>query len=196
MYAAVVDPYCYAGSTVLKNRPGLRSQAALDRFEAMATARRFLEPMPVGRWGVRHYRAVHWHIFQDVYSWAGRPRTIRMSKGESVFCYPEQIDAALRQVFAALKQSDFLRDRTRRGFAAEAAHFLADLNAVHAFRDGNGRTQLAFLALLAEAAGYPLDFSRLAPQSFLNAMIASFYGEEGPLAAALFALAEDGRVDQ
>ena len=193
MYATIADPYCYAGSTVLRNIPGLRSQSALDRFEAVATARRFLEPMPAGRWSVRHYRAIHRHIFQDVYPWAGRLRRVRISRGDSMFCYPEHVDAALRRVFAELKRSRGLQGRSRPDFVAGAAHFLADLNAVHAFRDGNGRTQLAFLALLAVRAGHPLDFGRLEPRAFLSAMIASFHGEEGALAAQLHLFAEDGR---
>jgi cell filamentation protein len=81
MYEAIVDPYCYSGSTVLKNIPGLRSQRALDRFEAAITAQRADEPLPSGRLSVAHYRAVHHHLFQDVYAWAGRFRTVRISKG-------------------------------------------------------------------------------------------------------------------
>ncbi len=183
MYAAAVDPYCYPGSTVLRNRPGLTDQVALDRFEAVATANRFLEPMPVGRWGERHFRAVHRHIFQDVYTWAGRSRTVRIGKGGSVFCYPEHIDAELGRIFGDLRQADALRGLDRARFAAGAAHILAELNAVHAFRDGNGRAQLAFTALLADRAGYPLDLARLDPPTFLAAMIASFRGDERPLAA-------------
>ena len=188
MYDAVADPACYAGSDVLKNIPGYRSQADLDHFEAVATASRFLEPMPAGKWSVAHYQAVHRHIFQDVYRWAGRPRTIRVSKGGSMFCYPEHIPAELRRVFRELQRAGYLRGREPETFAEGAAHFLAELNAIHAFRDGNGRTQLTFMALLADHAGYPLDLDRLAPQPFLRAMIASFSGDERPLTRAFMQL--------
>lgn len=190
MYDAIADPYCYSGSTVLKNIPGLTSQKALDRFEAVATARRFLEPVPVGRWGVRHYQALHRHVFQDVYRWAGRPRTVRISRGASMFCYPEHIGSELRRVFAGLKIAGFLRGLDQAGFAAGAAHFLAELNAIHAFRDGNGRTQLAFTALLADQAGHPLSLDRLDPEPFLHAMIVSFKGDEQPLAGQIAYLTE------
>jgi cell filamentation protein len=66
-------------------------------------------------------------------------------------------------------------------FAAQAAHFLADLNAIHPFRDGNGRAQLTFLALLAEQAGHSLNHDRLDPKRVMDAMIVSFGGEEAPL---------------
>ncbi|MDR3517409.1 MAG: Fic family protein [Azospirillaceae bacterium] len=68
-------------------------------------------------------------------------------------------------------------------FARGAAHVLAELNAIHAFREGNGRTQLAYLALLALQAGHPLAFERMNPAAMLSAMIASFKADEKPLAA-------------
>ena len=188
MYDAVADPACYHGSSVLKNLPGYRSQAELDHFEAVATASRFLEPMPTGRWSVSHFQAVHRHIFQDVYRWAGRPRSIRIRKGDSMFCYPEHIPTELHRVFRELRQADHLRGRDPTYFAEGAAHFLADLNAVHAFPDGNGRTQLAFMTLLAAHVGHSLDLDRLEPEAFLAAMIASFKGNEKPLEQAIVQL--------
>ena len=66
-------------------------------------------------------------------------------------------------------------------FSREATHFLAELNAIHPFRDGNGRTQLAFVTLLAFAAGYQVNVDRIEPEQFLAAMIESFYGQEQQL---------------
>lgn len=147
--------------------------------------------MPAGRWGLRHYQAVHRHIFQDVYPWAGRPRTIRISRGASMFCYPEHLAGESRRVFGQLQASRFLRGLDETAFAAAAAPFLAELNAIHLFRDGNGRTQLAFMALLAEQAGHPLELDRLDPEPFLAAMIASFNGDERPLAGQLAQLVQE-----
>lgn len=183
MYEAVADPYCYAGSAVLKNIPGLRDQAALDKFEAIATAKRAEEPLPAGVLDVAHYRAIHRHLFQDVYRWAGRFRTVRIAKAEAMFCcYPENIPAQMRTLFGDLKAKRFLRSQAPDAFASAAAHFLATLNAIHPFRDGNGRTQLAILSLMANRAGYPLTLDRIDPDAFLVAMIASFHGDERHLA--------------
>ncbi len=185
MYEGAADPYCYAGTTVLKNMRGLREQAALDRFETIATAKRAEDPLPTGTLGVRQYRAVHRHLFQDVYRWAGRFRTVRIGKAESMFCYPEHIPAQMRALFADLRAKRFLQGLTPDAFAADAARFLATLNAIHAFRDGNGRAQLAFLVLLAGRAGHPLALDRLDPAQFLAAMIASFQGDERRLVAQI-----------
>lgn len=185
MYDVVDDPYCYPGTTVLKNRRNLRTQAALTRFETAATAQRFNEPLPAGRLSVRHYQAVHRHLFQDIYTWAGRPRTVRISKDSSPFCYPENIRSEIGALFGGLRHDDYLRELLPEAFAGKAASFLATLNAIHMFRDGNGRAQLAFMALLADVAGHPLHLERLDPESFLVAMIRSFHGDEARLAAQM-----------
>ena len=152
MYQAEPDPYCYPDSDVLRNKAGLEEVDALEAFETAMTFARSEEPLPNGRLSVRHYRAVHHHLFQDVYEWAGHYRTVRLTKGTSTFCYPENIAGEMASLFGWLKQNHFLRSRSADAIADTAGHFLSELNAVHPFREGNGRTQLTFLALLADRA--------------------------------------------
>ena len=185
MYGAADDPYCYKGTSVLKNVPGIRDQRRLQRFEAVMVAQRGIEPLPRGRLNAKHYRSVHHHLFQDVYRWAGRFRTVRTHKGQNTFCYPEHIATQMHTLFADLQRADFLAGLPRNGFADQAAHFLAELNAIHPFREGNGRSQLAFMGLLAASAGHSLTFERLMPDEFLAAMIESFSGSEQPLSEQL-----------
>lgn len=185
MYDAVSDPYTYANSTVLVNKLDLRSQAELDAFEAEITSARAEEALPAGALDFTHYKAVHHHLFQDVYAWAGEVRTVRISKGGNPFCFPENIESQATNLFRDLEAEDHLRDLDAPAFAGKAAHFLAELNAIHAFREGNGRAQLTFFALLAHHAGHPVDFDRLDPEKMLTAMIASFDGDERKLAAVI-----------
>jgi cell filamentation protein len=135
-----------------------------------------------------HYYAVHQHLFQDVFAWAGRPRTVRLGKSGSVFCYPEHINREMKSLFSGLKAQQYLRGLTPDAFAREAAVFLSTLNAIHPLREGNGRTQMTFLALLADQAGHPIDLERLEPQPFLDAMIASFRSDASSLAAYIHRL--------
>ena len=108
-----------------------------------------------------------------------------MAKGASVFCYPENIAREMRRAFTELKNAEFLKGLSVEAFAPEAAHFLADLNAIHPFREGNGRTQLIFLTAIAEHAGHSLDPTRLDREGYLSAIIRSFNGDERRLAAQL-----------
>jgi cell filamentation protein len=184
------DPYSYAGTGVLKNRLRIRDAAKLQQFEVASVSQRASEPLPNGRFGTAHYRAVHRHLFGDVYGWAGRYRTVRIAKDGSVFCYPENITSEMNNLFLWLKGESFLNGLPANAFAPQAAHFLATLNAIHPFREGNGRTQMAFVSMLASRAGHPLATARLHEPSFLAAMIASFAGDEGLLSAQVFDLIE------
>jgi cell filamentation protein len=182
MYESSDDPYCYPGTSVLKNRLDIRDPAALSEFEALITAQRADEPLPLARLDVDAYRAIHRHLFGDLYEWAGEYRTIRISKGASAFCYPEHIEREMARLFESLADEDWLADLAATPFAPKAAHVLAELNAIHPFREGNGRTQNVFLGIMADRAGHSLEFARLDPPAFLTAMIESFTGREEMLA--------------
>jgi cell filamentation protein len=188
MYDAIEDPYTYKNSTVLVNKLDLRNQVELDAFEAEISSARAEEPLPEGSIDFEHYKAIHHHLFQDVYQWAGQVRTVRIAKGGNPFCFPENIEGQANKLFNDLRSADHLRNLDAQTFADRAAHFLAELNAIHAFREGNGRSQLTFFALLAERAGYPLQIEKLNPEEMLAAMIASFDGDERRLADVIRSL--------
>lgn len=190
MYEAIDDPYCYPGTSVLKNKLELRKQADLDKFEAEISFQRSTEPLPAGKLTYSHYCAIHKHLFQDVYTWAGKPRTVRIAKGGSMFCYPESIDREAKKLFKQLVEAKYFKGLTPQKFSEAAAHFLADLNAIHPFREGNGRSQLSFFILLAEKAGHPIDLKKMNPEAIMQAVIASFGGDEKPLAKLILGLVQ------
>jgi cell filamentation protein len=173
--------YCYPGTDVLKNKLDIKNAAQLAAFEAEISNQRAQEPIPAGNLDYTRYRALHKHLFQDVYDWAGKPRTIRIGKGGNWFCFPENINKEMEKLFASLAKQNKLAGLSKADFAKKAAHFLAELNAIHPFREGNGRTQLSFLGILADEAGNPLNFEALEPDKILNAVIESFTGNEDDL---------------
>ena len=82
------DRYCYPESDVLRNKLDIRNQAALDAFEADATAIRMIELIesPItGDFDFKHLLALHYHLFQDIYDWAGEVRTVDISRENSRF---------------------------------------------------------------------------------------------------------------
>ncbi len=87
----------------------------------------------------------------------------------------------MRILFGALAAHKYLRGLDAQAFAAAAAHFLAELNAIHPFREGNGRTQLSFLVELAERASHPIPMRDLDPKATVKAFVASFKGNKRPL---------------
>lgn len=184
-YDAFDDPYAYPGTTVLRNLLDIREQDTLEAFEVEISTLRAEEPLPEGEFDSVHYCSVHYHLFQDVYDWAGKYRTVRTSRGSNPFCYPENIPAQMDALFQALRHGEVFAVHSPDAFVQEAARFLGELNAIHPFREGNGRSQLAFMGLIGATFGHPFDFERLNRAMFLQAMIASYFGNRKPLIAEL-----------
>lgn len=181
LYDALDDPYAYPGTSVLENLLDIQDPQQLEAFEVEISTLRAEEPLPQGNFDPSHYRQIHHHLFQDVYAWAGQYRTVRTSKGGNSFCYPEYIQDQMTDLFNRFENGQRFAERETTEFVSLAAEFLGELNAIHPFREGNGRAQLAFLGLLGETFGHPLHFERLDRDSFLPAMVASFSGEMAPL---------------
>ncbi|WP_207762411.1 Fic/DOC family protein [Niveispirillum lacus] len=165
----------------------ITDQETLDEAELALFLIRADEPLPAGKLDVAHYLSIHRHLFQDVYEWAGEIRSIRVGKAGNWFCYPEYIQGNLARAFREYGDPDVVAELPPAEFARCTAHFLAEINAVHPFREGNGRTQLTFLTLLAANAGYAVNDGVLDPAEVLSAMIESFGGSEDRLAALILA---------
>jgi cell filamentation protein len=133
----------------------------------------------------RSIENLHHHLFQDVYRWAGHYRSVRIEKGQNVFCYPEHIPVRMDELFGTLDHGAALRIGFFSTFVEPAASFLGELNAIHPFREGNGRTQLSFLSLIAMHAGHPLRLDRVKQETLLPAMVASFAKDLAPLITEL-----------
>lgn len=182
------DVYCIPGTAVLKNKAGITDPDLLDEFEADFTAIRILElaQNPIeGKFDLAHLCAIHAHLFQDVYDWAGEVRSVDIIRGDSRFCNVRQIQTYSNSVFNALKDENYLIGLGPREIADRLAHYLSEINAIHPFREGNGRVQRLFISQLADQAGYFLDYSSLDQAEIYPVMQTSFNGDEKPLAALI-----------
>jgi len=183
------DVYCIPGTAVLKNKAGIADQALLDEYEGDFTAIRLLEltQNPVaGSFDLTHLCKIHQYLFQDVYEWAGEVRSVDIVRGDSRFCNVRQIQSYSNIVFKALAAEKYLLSLEPKVFAARLAHYLSEINAIHPFREGNGRVQRLFISQVAEHAGYSLDFSALDQAALYPVMQASFFGNEQPLSNLIF----------
>jgi cell filamentation protein len=178
-YWAANDPYCWPRSTCLQNRLNIFDPIKLQSVEGDLVRARADIGLPNGHFSLTHYKACHKWLFGDVYAWAGNYRTVRLAKSQSVFCFPEHIEGQMRALFTDLKQSGFLAQTDRAHFVARTAWFWSELNAIHPFREGNGRAQTLFIANLALSGGWYLDLTRLKPAPTISAMAASFQKGDG-----------------
>jgi cell filamentation protein len=165
-----MDPYVYPGTNVLRNLRDIRGQ--LNKFEAMATTRRIveLEHEPIqGRFDTRHLQAIHHHIFQDVYEWAGDFRTVSISKSGDPFSFPHHIVSSLDKTCGELKRERHLAGDDLERFASRGAYYLGEINAIHPFREGNGRTQREFIRELGVRNGLTIDWRQVSREEMIEA---------------------------
>lgn len=106
------------------------------------------------------FKGVHQTLFREVYPWAGQTRDYSTGRGSAPFCLPEFIDDNMKRIFATLAASDNLNNLTADEFAKRAAELINEINAVHPFIEGNGRTSREFLKDLATRAGHSIDLSK------------------------------------
>ena len=103
-----------------------------------------------------------------------------ISKG-AVFCLPQYIDPAAVVIFRELHDEDCLRGLSRGPFVGRLAHYLGEVNALHPFREGNGRAQRAFFSQLAHDAGHHIAWVRMDPDRNMAASAAAHHGDLTPL---------------
>ena len=182
------DPYLDPRSGVFRNRLGLTDRAELaiaeKQFASMRVNQLERRRLP-GQYDLDHLRAFHWTIFQDVYQWAGQLRTVLIVKAGASFCLPHQIVDTAADVFGRLAAAHHLRGRDRDAFLDGFASLLAEVNALHPFREGNGRTQRAFLGQLARDVGYRLRWELVDRDANIDAARSAADGDLAPMRALL-----------
>lgn len=182
------DPYIDPSSGVLTNRFRIADEATLEATEASLVALRSYElaqrPLP-GQFDLVHLQAIHRYLFGDLYEWAGQLRTIDIAKGGNAFAHHGYIVTAAQPIFAALRREAHLAGLLPPAFSARAAHYLGEINALHPFREGNGRAQREFVSHLAHANGYYIAWESVDANRVLQASIESFHGDVSKLAAII-----------
>ena len=154
-----------AAEPVLRNLAGLTDARALQHFEYAATAQRDYEIRSgavaiAGQFDLAHVRAVHRHLFQDVYAWAGELRPVNISKEGKSFVPLEQIEGWLNAARDVVTQNPPAQlDRAE--LVRLGAAYYALYNTAHPFREGNGRTGKALLHQLTESTDWAYDFNRV-----------------------------------
>jgi cell filamentation protein len=161
------DPHFDYEHDILKNLPGFADQKKLDKFERIETAKAILnlQSSPVkGRFDATHIRQIHFRIFKNVFPWAGEFRQVNMRRSSSCgFAVVRFLGKNLDSTFAKLAAENHLKGLDAEAFAGRAAYYLGELNSIHPFREGNGRTHASlFDSWLLRPATASTGFALLA----------------------------------
>jgi cell filamentation protein len=164
------DPYTYPGTETLRNRLGLTDEKTLIEAERRLTQARGAEAarltFPATTDG---YRALHKHLFQDLYDWAGQDRTVNIAKGGSSFAAVPYVARELDKRFADMGAQSGFRGLPRDEFFDRLGDHINEINAIHPFREGNGRTMRHHAAQLAREAGHPIRIAAIDKDKWMEA---------------------------
>lgn len=169
--------YCYPGTSVLKNEFEIKDLERLKLAERELTSIRMAQLMskPLKmEFDFKGLKQIHRFLFQDIYTWAGKTRKVDIAKG-NLFCLCQYIDGQMSEIMNRLRRERSLDELDTVELAAKLAYYLGEINAVHPFREGNGRTQRLFIQQLARKAGHQLDYSKITTKEMLEASIQTFH---------------------
>ena len=172
-----IDPLtvdCYEGTTCLINKFSIKDEEKLARMEAAITLAKAasLEKNPIqGNFGFAHYCAIHRYLFEDLYEWAGKLRTVEMSKKGTRFASISELPLLCNACLERLQKQNCFRNLPFSEFVIAIADLYSSLNLIHPFREGNGRTLRVFVAQLVRYCGYEINFSEIDADELMIATI-------------------------
>ena len=176
LYESRNSIYCYKDTNILVNKLNIMNQEKLNEKDSNISAVKMFnlrQNKMIGKFDIPHFIGIHKYIFEDLYPFAGLFRTENIAKGNFSFAEWNFIESELNRILNELKSENYLKDLDKTDLAKGLAYYLSELNVLHPFREGNGRTIREFIRQLAYKNNYILDLRRINPKDLLNATIKS-----------------------
>ena len=173
--------YCYPGTNVLKNKLDIHDGNKLLELEKqIVLVKSYILRQNTNIYGFdkKHFVHIHKFLFEDIYPFAGKFRTENILKGNFTFANWEYIENELDRILNELKLENYLHGYSKEKLSKRLAYYLSELNVLHPFREGNGRTIREFIRQLAYVNGYVLDLTKSTPEEIFNACVKSVYETE------------------
>lgn len=175
---------CYPDTTVLVNKLNIKTQELLTEAESLLVTScsvRLEKTLKFEKVDFDYYKNLHRKMFGDLYEWAGTVRTINISKKGTVFCNASEIEHIGTLKFERLKKQNYLKGMKTEKFLDELTDLYHELNMLHPFREGNGRTLRLFVTLLVRNAERDIDFNNTDTDLLTIATIRAAQGDKSLL---------------
>lgn len=146
---------------LLHNLANIQNEKVLLAFESLKVTKRVEELLenPIKIKDSSTLLKIHHHLFQDVYEWAGKVRTVNISKDGKPFFEGERFHIGFQYIDTLISEYRKIKKSDKTKIAKKLAEILDNVNYLHPFREGNGRTQREFIRLLALEKGLKLNLN-------------------------------------
>jgi len=175
-YGTGNDPYCYKNTDILINHLNIKDAVILEQAETeisdISSASIDFAPPP---YNFSYLQNIHQKLFGDLYDWAGQSRTIGMNKGDTMFCRPEYIQREIDKLFKTLAKANYFQNIPVSALIIKIAEFYGDLNIIHPFREGNGRSQRILFEHIIVNCGYKISWANVNKGEWIQANINSVH---------------------
>lgn len=178
--------YCYPNTNVLINKFNVMNNDNLSILERKITSvkEQELYENPIdGSFNLKHYLDIHKYLFSDIYPFAGELRKVNKMKKSNIFMYVnkssdkfkpndlyEVMIPKLQNLFYNMN-SEIKENLSDKDISIYFAKYFIELNSIHPFREGNGRTNREFFREYACHINRELDFNKVDKDNFLNGIL-------------------------
>lgn len=163
MYDAINSKYTYPNSFVIKNKLNIKDEKKLEEYERqmvsfkLATIRKHSMPE---KFDSNRLKCIHNYLFCDIYDFAGKYREENITKDNFMFAQFEYISANIDILLNKIDIENLKRISIDEKLK-KISYYMTELNVLHPFREGNGRTIREFIRQLLNAIGLDIDFSKI-----------------------------------
>lgn len=163
MYDAINSKYTYPNSCVIKNKLNIKDEKKLEDYERqmvsfkLATIRKHSMPE---KFNANRLKYIHNYLFCDIYDFAGKYREENITKDNFMFAQYEYLRENVNKILDKININELI-NMTFEEKIKNISYYMTELNVLHPFREGNGRTIREFIRQLLQALGLEIDFSKI-----------------------------------
>ncbi|MDO7975772.1 Fic/DOC family protein [Oceanotoga teriensis] len=174
--------YCYENTLILKNKLNIKNKEELEIVETKITSFKIaeLQKREFKEYNLNFlfFKNLHKFIFEDLFEWAGKIRIIDISKDSFKFAHHIYIEKEASKLFNQLKKENYLKNIKKEDLIKKISHYITEINVLHPFREGNGRTIREYFRILLQNLDYKINFNIKNKQKYIEAMIESPYDQK------------------
>lgn len=171
MYDAVNSKYTYKGTDVLKNKLNIQDEELLKEYETRLVAFKIATinsaKLPKG-YTPERLKFIHKYLFDEIFYFAGEYRQENITKGNFRFSEFEYIEDNIQRIFNNIKIEE-MKKLPFDKFVKHISYIMTELNVLHPFREGNGRTIRELVREICFDCGYAIDWYEINHDDILRA---------------------------
>ena len=180
MYDAINSKYTYKGTDVLKNKLGIQDEELLKEYETRMVAFKIATissaKIPKG-YTPERLKFIHKYLFEDIFYFAGEYREENITKGNFRFFQYEYIEENIKRIFKEI-DIEQMKKMSFNDFIKKVSYIMTELNVLHPFREGNGRTIRELVREICFDCGYVIDWYEINHDDILSASIKAVIDEK------------------